>query len=98
MRYRNLGGCGLKISEVVLGGATFGELSDADAVTRMVSRAIDEGVNTFDTGDAYAEGRSEELLGQALGAKRDRVIVCTKVGLRVGDGEPEHARGLRHGL
>lgn len=97
MRYRNLGVSGLKISELVLGAATFGELADSSAVHAMVGVALDSGVTTFDTGDAYAEGRSEELLGRALRGQRDRVVICTKVGLRVGDSEPAHAAGLRSG-
>ena len=97
MKYKTLGSSGLTISEFVLGAATFGELTDSRAVDRMVGVALEQGVTTFDTGDAYAEGRSEELLGRALASRRDRVVVCTKVGLRVGDGESDHAVGLRSG-
>ena len=88
MKYRLLGSTGLKVSELCLGTMTFGknffgiavvEQSDANA---MVSRAIEAGINFFDTADVYSYGESETVLGQALkdfGAERDKMIIATKV-------------------
>lgn len=91
MKYPRLGSTGLKISQLVLGTVNFGELIDAKQAGRLVGTALDQGISTFDTGDAYAFGESERLLGQALKGERHRVVICTKVGLRVGDSEADHA-------
>jgi aryl-alcohol dehydrogenase-like predicted oxidoreductase len=88
MQFRNLGGTGLKVSELCLGTMTFGhgfmgigvvDQAGADAIVR---RALDAGVNLFDTADVYSRGQSEELLGRALkssGVPRHSVVVATKV-------------------
>jgi len=97
MFYPRLGNSGLKISQLILGTATFGELIDAEGVQRIVATALDEGISTFDTGDIYASGESEKLLGRALKGERHRVTICTKVGLRVGDSKADHARAFSTG-
>src|SRR4051794_21421798 len=97
MLYPTLGRSGLRVSQLVLGTVTFGDLVDAPEVDRVVATAIDRGISTFDTGDAYAYGNSELLLGQALRGNRQRVVICTKVGLRVGDSEAEHGSSFRGG-
>jgi aryl-alcohol dehydrogenase-like predicted oxidoreductase len=84
MQYRELGNSGVEVSEVafgawVVGTDWWGDRSDEDAVD-MVQHALDEGVTFFDTGDVYGHGRSEELIGEALGEYRDEVTVATKVG------------------
>ena len=88
MKYRILGRTGLKVSELCLGTMTFGDnffniavVDQSDADT-MVARAIDVGINFFDTADVYSYGRSEEVLGQTLktlSVTRDQVIIATKV-------------------
>ncbi|MGC9468579.1 MAG: aldo/keto reductase [Anaerolineae bacterium] len=79
MHYRELGSTGLDVSEVGLGCNRLGE---AHAPTThwvdLVKRAVDLGVTVFDTSESYGWGRSEEVLGHALG-NRDDVIVATKV-------------------
>ncbi|MCK9544086.1 MAG: aldo/keto reductase [Novosphingobium sp.] len=97
MRFVRLGTSGLRISQLVLGTATFGELVDGAGVERIVHAALDRGISTFDTGDAYAFGESEKLLGHALKRDRQRAVICTKVGLRVGDSELAHASAFRGG-
>src|SRR5262249_26328579 len=89
MRYRPLGRSGLLISQVVLGTARFGQLAD-DASDPIVGRAIELGISTFDTADAYNRGESEVQLGRALGRRRQQVVICSKVGLRVGDDDAAH--------
>jgi aryl-alcohol dehydrogenase-like predicted oxidoreductase len=89
VKYRPLGQTGLQVSELALGTLTFGRgtgaLSKVDQPTadRMVHRALDAGVNLFDTADHYHAGQSEELLGSALGARRADVLISTKVGGRI---------------
>lgn len=91
MQYRQLGSTGLIVSRLALGGSTFtrGDTSlgafykvGPDLVEEMVGKALDAGVNYFDTADVYASGQSEELLGQALKSRRDRIVLSTKVGNR----------------
>lgn len=91
MRYRRLGSTGALVSEIVLGSATFGELTTAEAVDALVDLAVDEGVNAIDTGDIYAGGASERAVGRALARHADRMLVFTKVGYRVGDSVERHA-------
>ncbi|MDQ5846057.1 MAG: aldo/keto reductase [Acidobacteriota bacterium] len=88
MNYRVLGKTGLKVSELCLGTMTFGEnfyniaVVDQSSANAMVTRALDVGINFFDTADVYSYGSSEEVLGLALkesGAPRDQTIIATKV-------------------
>src|SRR5216683_3773438 len=88
MNYRVLGRTGLKVSELCLGTMTFGEnfygiaVVDQPGANTMVARALEAGINFFDTADVYSYGESETVLGQALkdcGIDRDRVILATKV-------------------
>ena len=88
MKYRLLGRTGVKVSELCLGTMTFGEnfygiaVVDQPAANAMVSRALEAGINFFDTADVYSYGQSEVVLGQALkdcGVERDGVILATKV-------------------
>ena len=88
MKYRLLGRTGLKVSELCLGTMTFGEnfygiaVVDQPSANAMVARALEAGINFFDTADVYSYGQSEIVLGQALkdcAVERDRVIVATKV-------------------
>lgn len=88
MQYRQLGRTGLKVSELCLGTMTFGSnfLSIAqlgqNEANNLVSRAIDAGVNFFDTADVYSYGESEEILGKALtqsSLSRDEAVIATKV-------------------
>lgn len=95
MLYPTLGRSGLRVSQLVLGTVMFGELIPAQDANRLVATALDHGISTFDTADAYALGESERLLGQALRGNRARAVICTKVGLRVGDSEADHASAFR---
>src|SRR3989442_13477629 len=88
MQTRTLGRTGLKVSEIGFGawaiggnahGNSYGPTDDAESIA-AVQRAIDMGVNFFDTADVYGWGHSEEVLGEALGARRDGVHIATKVG------------------
>jgi aryl-alcohol dehydrogenase-like predicted oxidoreductase len=82
MTYTQLGSSGLTVSTVGLGTNNFGGRMPDDQVQDVVDAAIDAGITLFDTADIYGGGGgSESLLGQALGKRRDDVIVATKFGM-----------------
>ena len=72
----------LEVSAVGLGCNNFGARIDNDAVTGLVHACLDAGVTFFDTADVYGNGRSEEMLGEAVARHRDEVVIATKFGLR----------------
>src|SRR5262249_60470727 len=99
MQYVTLGRAGIKVSKICLGMMSYGSSTwrpwvlDEDDARPFVRRALELGINFFDTADMYSLGRSEEVLGRALRefASRDQVVVATKVFFPVGDG-PQHRR------
>jgi len=90
MKYNKLGNTGLYVSELTLGTMTFDKdggsysgimgATGQDLATRMVDRAIEAGINIFDTANVYGSGVSEEMLGKALGVRRKDVLIATKLG------------------
>jgi aryl-alcohol dehydrogenase-like predicted oxidoreductase len=98
MEYRHLGKSGLKISEIAYGNwVTHGSQIEEDAARACVLAALDEGISTFDTADAYAGGRAEEVLGRALkGVRRESVEIFTKVYWPVGDGANNSGLSRKH--
>ena len=100
MQYVNLGRSGLKVSRVCLGMMTYGSpawrewVLPEDAARPIIRRALELGVNFFDTADMYSQGVSEEITGRALRefAKRDEVVIATKVYHPTG--KDPNARGL----
>lgn len=82
MRYRALGKTGLKVSEVSLGAWTIGSNMygriDEDTALRIIKKALDLGINLYDTADVYGRGESEKILGRAL--KGYDVYISTKIG------------------
>ncbi len=85
MEYRTMGASDLKISVIgfgcwEMGGNQYGDVDDQEE-TRAVHRAIDLGVTLFDTAAIYGHGHSEEVLGKALGSRRNEIILVTKGGL-----------------
>jgi 1-deoxyxylulose-5-phosphate synthase len=94
VQYVNVGSSGLLVSKVVVGTARFGETDDSD-VDKIVGTALDLGITAFDTADIYVGGRSEELLGRAVASRRDQLVICSKVGMRVGDTEADHGTAFR---
>lgn len=106
MQYRTLGSTGLKVSEIgfgawAIGGASesggeqwgWGNTPEADAIA-AIHRARELGVNFFDTADVYGNGRSEEILGKALGPEWNDVLVASKTGnvVRHGKGAKDWTR------
>jgi len=100
MDYVNLGRSGLKVSRLCLGMMTYGSsewrkwVLDEEQARPFVRRALELGINFFDTADAYSIGRSEEILGQAVRdfGRREEVVIATKVFFPMGDGPNQ--RGL----
>jgi aryl-alcohol dehydrogenase-like predicted oxidoreductase len=99
MHYSRLGNTGLIVSRLGFGALTFSQNNrslpsvykvGAALADELVGRALDAGINFFDTADVYADGESERLLGAALKPHRDKVVITTKVGNR-GSGELLHA-------
>ncbi|AXT85386.1 aldo/keto reductase [Aeromicrobium sp. A1-2] len=78
---RPLGTSDLTVSTVGLGCNAFGSRIDADQTRAVVDAAFEHGIDFFDTADTYGIGQSEELRGQALGVRRDQVLIGTKFGM-----------------
>ncbi|HEX9617700.1 MAG TPA: aldo/keto reductase [Anaerolineales bacterium] len=100
MEFTNLGKTGLKVSRICLGMMTYGSTQwrrwvlDEEESRPFIQRALELGINFFDTADAYSLGRSEEILGKAVRdfARREEVVVATKVYFPMGEGPNQ--RGL----
>ncbi len=106
MEYRQLGRSGLRVSTLTLGTMGFGGggkfahvgTGDVAAARRQIELALDAGVNLIDTADVYSDGRAEEIVGEALGAKRDSVLLATKARFSMSPGGPNDAGLSRHHL
>ena len=95
MPYRQLGGSGFKVPVLSFGTGTFGGggeffkawgASDVAEATRLVDICLEAGLTMFDTADIYSQGMAEEILGQAIKERRDKVIISTKGTFRMGQG------------
>jgi aryl-alcohol dehydrogenase-like predicted oxidoreductase len=105
MQFTTLGNTGLAVSRLAFGAMTFTQGNkDIGAIYKvgereadaLVGQALEAGVNFFDTADAYAGGESETLLGRALKARRDDVVIATKVGFRTGEALARAGLSRRH--
>src|SRR5215813_4149188 len=85
MEYRKLGS--LNVSLVGIGCNNFGWRTDAAGSAAVVDAALDAGINFFDTADVYGAGQSEEFLGKALKGRRNKAIIATKFGIKMGEGK-----------
>jgi aryl-alcohol dehydrogenase-like predicted oxidoreductase len=96
MEMRVLGRTGVSVSKLCFGAGMFGYFGNADEAecARMVRRALDAGINYFDTSDVYSHGESETILGKALKGVRDDVVLATKFSLPM-DGNPNHRGNSR---
>lgn len=93
--HRTLGRGGPAVSALGIGCNNFGGRMDAAATAQVVHAAVDNGVTLFDTADVYSRGLSEEYLGQALGARRSKVLIATKFGGSMGAGPSPDGGGTR---
>jgi aryl-alcohol dehydrogenase-like predicted oxidoreductase len=78
MDLRRFGRTGLMVSPFTMGTMEFGSKVDETEASRLLNSAVEAGVNCVDTANVYASGRSEEILGRPIGARRDRLILATK--------------------
>ena len=106
MDYRLLGGSGFSVPALSFGTATFGGgneflrawgATDVQGATRMVDLCLDAGATMFDSADGYSAGLAEEILGQAIAGRRDKVLISTKAFARMGPG-PNDIGTSRHHL
>jgi len=104
MRYTKLRSTNLKVSRLCIGCMSFGG-PDApgfewtlgyDDSKKIINRALDLGINFFDTADVYSNGKSEQIVGKALKGTRNQIVLATKVGLPTGDGPDERGLGRKH--
>ena len=105
MQYVNLGTTGLKVSRLCLGVMTYGSKAWREWVLEeaegrpFIQRAIELGINFFDTADMYSLGVSEEILGRVLkdfAPSRENVVIATKVFNAMGDGPNERGLSRKH--
>lgn len=100
MEYVNLGRAGVKVSRICLGCMSFGNDAawkvERDEAEKLVKKAVDVGINFFDTANSYSAGRSEEITGDCLKGYRDSVVVATKVYFPVGERPNDSGLSRRH--
>ncbi len=104
MKYTRLGRSGLKVSQICLGMMTYGSTDwrpwvlGEETCDAHVKRALELGINFFDTANMYSQGVSEEMTGRALWkyAKRHEVVLATKVRTAMGDGPNEQGLSRKH--
>jgi aryl-alcohol dehydrogenase-like predicted oxidoreductase len=106
MEIRQLGGSGLMVPVLSLGTATFGGgseffkawgSSNVAEATRLIDVCLDAGLNMFDTSDIYSGGMAEDILGQAIKGRRDRILISTKGTFRTGP-DPNDVGSSRYHL
>jgi aryl-alcohol dehydrogenase-like predicted oxidoreductase len=94
VRTREIGSSGIEVPVVGLGCNNFGGRIDEAAARAVIDAALDAGVTFFDTADVYGNrGGSEEIIGRALEGRRERVVLATKFGHDLGDGETARGAG-----
>jgi aryl-alcohol dehydrogenase-like predicted oxidoreductase len=105
MEYRAIPNTGLRVSTLCLGTMTFGSPVDEKAAIRLTHNALDLGINFIDTANMYEGykryigspgGVAEEILGKALKGRRTRVVLATKVGMKIGPAEDDQGLSRKH--
>jgi aryl-alcohol dehydrogenase-like predicted oxidoreductase len=105
MEYRRLGHSGLRVPAISFGTGTFGGgndffrawgATDVKGATRIIDLCLDHGVSMFDTADVYSDGLAEQILGQAIAGKRDRVLISTKATFQTGSGPNDYGSSRQH--
>ena len=95
MQYQPLGRTGIQVSRLGLGAMVLGAWGNTDLAdcTRIINRALDDGINLIDTADMYGDGENEGIVGSAIKTRRDEVVLCTKFHYPVGDDPDPNRRG-----
>ena len=96
MNYKQLGGTGIRVSELCLGAMNFGNPTSEDEAVRIIDRFLDAGGNFIDTANVYNRGISEEIVGRAIKGRREEIVLATKVHFPMGDGPNEHGNSRKH--
>jgi aryl-alcohol dehydrogenase-like predicted oxidoreductase len=105
MEYARFGSSGMKVSRICLGCMSFGQPTerwpwalDEENSRPYIQRALELGINFFDTANVYSNGRSEEIVGKALRefAARDEVVIATKVYFEMGSGPNDRGLSRKH--
>jgi len=103
VQLKRLGRTGLKVTEICMGTMTFGNQAPEETAHAILDRALEAGVNFIDTADIYpipgavkTAGRTEEVIGHWLKGKRQRVVLATKCGARVGAGPNDEGSSRQH--
>src|SRR5689334_17541123 len=105
MEYVNFGSTGLKVSRLCLGTMTYGSnlwrkwVLNEEESRPFIRKALDQGINFFDTADMYSLGKSEEVLGRALkesGLPRSRVVIATKTFFPMSDDPNDSGLSRKH--
>ena len=104
MEYRQLGRSGLRVSTLTMGTMTFGGKgmfstlgsTDVEGARRQIDLCVDHGVNLVDTADMYSQGVSEEIVGEAVKAHRDDLLLATKVRMSMADGPNDAGLSREH--
>jgi len=101
MEYTRLGDTGLEVSRLCLGCMNFGSdapwmIDDREQSEAVIERAIEHGINFFDTANVYSQGESERILGAALDGRRDEHVIATKVHGRMADRPNGQGLSRRH--
>lgn len=96
MQFRNLGSAGVKVSPICLGTMMFGGQTAAPESIRIMHKALDLGINFFDTANIYNAGQSEVVVGQAIADRREKVVLATKGRAPMGDGPNDAGASRLH--
>eukprot|EP01037_Dinobryon_pediforme_P024510 gene24510-26332_t len=105
MDYNRLGHSGLRVPALSFGTATFGGGSDffkawgstdAGGASRLIDVCLDHGVSLFDSADVYSNGLAEQILGEAIKGKRNRLLISTKTTFPSGDGPNDFGSSRQH--
>jgi aryl-alcohol dehydrogenase-like predicted oxidoreductase len=105
MEYNRLGNSGLRVPALSFGTATFGGgndffkawgSTDARGASKLIDVCLDNGVSLFDSADAYSNGMAEQILGDAIRGKRNRLLISTKATFPMGDGPNDFGSSRQH--
>ncbi len=105
MNFKRLGKSGLRVPELSFGTATFGGgndffkawgSTDSGGAARLIDVCLEHGVSMFDTADVYSDGLAEQILGEAIKGKRNRLLISTKVTFPTGDGANDYGSSRQH--
>ncbi|MRW90486.1 aldo/keto reductase [Duganella sp. FT80W] len=105
MNFKRLGKSGLRVPELSFGTATFGGgndffkawgSTDAGGASRLIDVCLEHGVSMFDTADVYSDGLAEQILGEAIKGKRNRLLISTKVTFPTGQGPNDYGSSRQH--